>query len=123
MVIDKVIFRNWIGFWHGMDTDTLEIDFTKRKHRICLIVGTNGSGKTALEEGLTLFPNIYSSVRDSNDFIRIDENGNKEGSREIYFHNSKDTFVSKVYWINEKTKCYLFRTTGGIEEDLNPSLS
>ena len=121
MVIDKVIFRNWIGFWHGMDTDTLEIDFTKRKHRVCLIVGTNGSGKTALEEGLTLFPNIYSSVRDSNDFIRIDENGNKEGSREIYFHNSKDTFVSKVYWINEKTKCYLFRTTGGIEEDLNPS--
>ena len=121
MVIDKVIFHNWIGFYHGMNTDTLEIDFSKRKHRVCLIIGTNGSGKTALEEGLTLFPNIYSAVRDSNDFIMVDKDGNRNGSREIYFHNSRDSFVSKVYWINDKTKCYLFKTTNNIEEDLNPS--
>ena len=121
MVIDKVTFHNWVGFYYGLHTDTFELDFTKRKHRMCLVFGTNGSGKTTLLEGLTLFTNIYSSVRDSNDFIITDKDGNRDGSRIIEFHNDTDTFVSKVYWINEKTKAYLFRTTGGIEEDLNPS--
>lgn len=121
MVIDKVTFHNWVGFYYGMHTDTFEIDFTKRKHRMCLVFGTNGSGKTTLLEGLTLFTNIYSSVRDSNDFIITDENGNRDGSRIIEFHDDKDTYVSKVYWLTDKTKAYLFRTTGGIEEDLNPS--
>ena len=121
MVIDKVIFHNWVGFYYGLHTDTFELDFTKRKHRMCLVFGTNGSGKTTLLEGLTLFTNIYSSVRESNDFIIKDKYGNRDGSRIIEFHNDTDTFVSKVYWINDKTKAYLFRTTGGIEDDLNPS--
>ncbi|MBO4735261.1 MAG: AAA family ATPase, partial [Paludibacteraceae bacterium] len=50
MVIDKVTFHNWVGFYYGMHTDTFEIDFTKRKHRMCLVFGTNGSGKTTLLE-------------------------------------------------------------------------
>ena len=121
----KAKFHHWTGIRLGLGVDDLELDFTKSKNRICLVLGTNGSGKTTILEGLTLFTDIYSAQRDSNDFIDVDESGNKDGYRHIYFQNGNDVFLSKVEWIGDKTRCYLTRVDSSNWdrelEDLNPS--
>lgn len=119
----KAIFKNWIGFNLGLGLDTLEIDFTKCTHRICLIMGANGSGKTTLLEGLTLFTDIYSSVRgDTSDFIITDENGDRDGYRELWVEHNSDVYISRVFWTKKGTKCSFIRINkDGSEEELNPN--
>ena len=49
-------FKNYIGFYNGMNLDVVDIDFTKCKHNIILIGGKNGSGKSTLLNHLNPFP-------------------------------------------------------------------
>jgi hypothetical protein len=118
MKITKAIFKNWVGFQIGLGRDTLELDLSGAKHRLCLILAPNRSGKTTLLEGLTLFSDIYSNVRDSGDFIIPD----KEGYRELWVTHHDMRWISKVYWLKDKTRCFLTKHyPDGREEDLNPS--
>lgn len=54
-------FVNYIGFYLGMDLNIVEIDFTKCKTNLILIVGKNGSGKSTLENHLNPFPDFSGS--------------------------------------------------------------
>ena len=49
-------FKNYIGFYNGMNLDVVDIDFTKCQHNIILIGGKNGSGKSTLLNHLNPFP-------------------------------------------------------------------
>lgn len=60
-------FEGYIGFNAEMGLDVLEIDFTKCKYNICLIVGMNGSGKSTLIEALSIFPDGSSSFMTNKD--------------------------------------------------------
>ena len=60
-------FKGYIGFNAVMGLDELEIDFSKAKHSICLIVGMNGSGKSTLLSALNIFPDnnsVYMKNKD-----------------------------------------------------------
>ena len=48
--------NNYIGIYNGMGLYQIKIDFSKAFHRICVIKGTNGSGKTTIQSALSLFP-------------------------------------------------------------------
>ena len=48
--------ENYIGIYNGMGLYKIQIDFAKAYHRICVIKGTNGSGKTTIQSALSLFP-------------------------------------------------------------------
>lgn len=54
-------FKGYIGFYNGLGLDTVEIDFSKCKHNIVLIIGKNGSGKSTLMDHLNVFPDPSSS--------------------------------------------------------------
>lgn len=54
-------FVNYIGFYLGMDLDVVEIDFTRCKSNLILIVGKNASGKSTLENHLNPFPDPSGS--------------------------------------------------------------
>lgn len=117
-------FENFVGIWYGLHLKNFEIDFTKCKNRITLILGHNGSGKSSFLESLTLFTDIISALREPNDFIIRDKDGHRNGAREIYFVNGDKYYVSKCYWIDNTTKAYLFETdASGKKElkDFNPS--
>lgn len=52
---------NYIGIYNGMGLYDIEIDFSKSLHKICVIKGTNGSGKSTIMNALSLFPDGYSA--------------------------------------------------------------
>ena len=60
MRIVHAYFKGYIGFYNGMGLDKLEIDLSKCKHNIVLIVGKNGCGKSTLESALNIFPDNNS---------------------------------------------------------------
>ena len=84
MRIVHAYFKGYIGFYNGMGLDKLEIDLSKCKHNIVLIVGKNGCGKSTLESALNIFPDNNSCFRngvnackrltvvDGNDVYEID---------------------------------------------------
>ena len=98
-------FRGYAGFYHGMGLETLEIDFSKSKYNIVLIVGKNGCGKSTLLSALNIFPDNNSCFRnnvegekllrilDKNDVydIRIlypiDSNGNRKTTKAFISRN------------------------------------
>ena len=52
---------NYIGIYNGMGLYDIEIDFSRSMHRVCVIKGTNGSGKSTIMNALSVFPDSNSS--------------------------------------------------------------
>ena len=72
-------FKGYIGFNAIMGLDELEIDFSKSRHSICLIVGMNGSGKSTLLSALNIFPDnntVYMKNKDGSKLIRLVDGNN-----------------------------------------------
>src|SRR5574344_746740 len=46
----------YIGIYNGLGKDTLEIDLTKAKNKICVISGPNGVGKSTLQNAIGILP-------------------------------------------------------------------
>ena len=53
-------FKGYIGFNNGMGIPELEIDFSKANHKICIISGRNGGGKSTLLNSLNILPDNSS---------------------------------------------------------------
>ena len=69
---------NYIGIYNGMGLYEIEIDFSKSIHKVCVIKGTNGSGKSTIMNALSLFPDGNSSFipdMPASKIIRILYNG------------------------------------------------
>lgn len=101
MWIKHVILENFTTIKTGMDTYRLEIDFSKRKNPICILVGPNGCGKTSLLSVLNPFATLGNlDVRDSQDLI-IE---GKPGYKEIEIVNNENTYLIKhFYSVNKNT--------------------
>lgn len=79
MKIVYASFKGYIGFYAKMGLEKLEIDFSKSRSNIILIVGMNGSGKSTLLNALNVFPDpgdCFMPDRDGEKFIRLVDNGN-----------------------------------------------
>ena len=72
-------FKGYIGFNAVMGLDELEIDFSKAKHQICLIVGMNGVGKSTLLSALNIFPDnssCFMKNKDGSKLLRLIDDTN-----------------------------------------------
>lgn len=107
MFIKELILKNFAGIHATMKTKYIRIDFSKRKHNICLIAGPNGKGKTVLLSQLNPFATLGTlDVRDNLPLILSKKEGYKkiviqDGENEYliehFYHPSKDTHLVKSY--------------------------
>lgn len=117
MRFTRLILEGYIGIYHGLHTDKIDIDLHQCTHRILLIRGENGSGKTTIFNAMTVLP-------DSNDqfipgmpaskYAEIYDNGT------IYQMN----FIHPVRadGTREPTKAYIKRCFPGQQPvELNPN--
>lgn len=61
MRINYLELRNYAGIYNGMELNELVIDFSKCQHKICLIKGDNGSGKSTIMKALNPLPEPSSA--------------------------------------------------------------
>ena len=118
MKLTNLILENYIGIYNGLNLKRIEIDFTKCLHRIIMIVGDNGSGKSTILRALNPLP-------DSNiNFIP-----NKSARKVISY---VDEFTGTEYIIEyihaigsngkrETTKGYIKKTINRELIELNPN--
>ena len=109
--------ENYIGIYNGMGLYNIKINFLKSKHRICVIKGTNGSGKTTIQSALSLFP-------DSNDAFIPD----KPAKKIVQVLNNNIIYEVKFFHdirtsgVRIPTKAFITKKTpDGNEVELNPS--
>lgn len=113
----RLRLENYIGIYNGMGLNHIEIDFSKCIHKVLIIKGDNGTGKSTIFKALT--PLADSSIN----FIP-----DKTAIKEIAYETDFQTILNIKYesvvkdGIRRPTKCYLNRLNpdGGIE-NLNPS--
>ena len=108
---------NYIGIYNGMGLYKIVIDFSKAYHRICVIKGTNGSGKTTIQSALSLFP-------DGNECFIPD----KSAYKIVRVTNGLDKYEVKFYHdaksggMRSTTKAFIAKANQeGILEELNPN--
>lgn len=113
----RLRLENYIGIYNGMGLSHIEIDFSKCIHKVLIIKGDNGTGKSTIFKALT--PLADSSIN----FIP-----DKTAIKEIAYETDFQTILNIKYesvvkdGIRRPTKCYLNRLNpDGSIENLNPS--
>ena len=113
----RLRLENYIGIYNGMGLSSIEIDFSKCIHKVLIIKGDNGTGKSTIFKALT--PLADSSIN----FIP-----DKTAIKEIAYETDFQTILNIKYesivkdGIRRPTKCYLNRLNpDGSIENLNPS--
>lgn len=113
----RLRLENYIGIYNGMGLSSIEIDFSKCIHKVLIIKGDNGTGKSTIFKTLT--PLADSSI----DYIP-----DKTAIKEIAYETDFQTILNIKYeslvkdGIRRPTKCYLNRLNpDGSIENLNPS--
>lgn len=110
---------NYVGIKGGMDLDEIEVDFSKSKNKLVVILGDNGSGKSSFFNAFHMLPDSYSDLvpckpakkegiwEDNDTFYHVSINYNLVGNPE----NNK-----------RETKAYIKKMTVGTEpEEMNPN--
>lgn len=110
-------FIGLIGVCRASGLKEIFIDFTKCTHKIVLIMGKNGSGKSTIEDALTPFPDPISKYLP-----------HEEGLKEIeYIMNDGTEYKIRIeYPINKmgeriQTKAYIEKNVNGNIIELNPN--
>ena len=107
-----------VGVCRASGLKEIYIDFTKSIHKIILIIGKNGSGKSTIEDALTPFPEQASKYYLSGE----------AGYKEIAYTMEDGTeYICKIeYPVNKlgerlQTKAYLEKIVDGVSVELNPN--
>ena len=99
MVIEYIKLKNFANIYTSFKSECIEIDFSKRKNKITLITGPNGSGKTSILSTLHPFANNGNlDVRNEMPLIRK----GKEGYKEIHISNDGDMYIIKHFYTPTK---------------------
>lgn len=99
MTIEKLILKNYASINTAMNCRYIEIDFSKRKNKICLLIAPNGGGKTSILSALTPFASLGNlDVRDAQPLILKHEKGYKE----IHYRKWKDYYIIKHFYTPTK---------------------
>ena len=99
MWIKHIILENFASVKVGMKVNIVEIDFSKRKNKICLLTAPNGTGKTSLLSTFTPFASLGNlDVRDSENLILDGKNGYKE----ITIIDGMDEYLIKHFYSPSK---------------------
>ena len=113
----RLRLKNYIGIFNGMGLEDIEIDFSKCTHRILIIKGDNGTGKSTIFKALT--PLSDSSIN----FIE-----EKTAIKEISYMMNDNTIVNIKYEsvfkdkTRKPTKCHMSKITqDGTVTNINPT--
>lgn len=113
----RLRLKNYIGIFNGMGLEDIEIDFSKCTHKILIIKGDNGTGKSTIFKALT--PLSDSSIN----FIE-----EKTAIKEISYMMNDNTIVNIKYEsvfkdkTRKPTKCYMSKITqDGTVTNINPT--
>ena len=90
MLLKRLKLINYGGIYNGMGLYEIEIDFTRCMHRIVLIKGDNGSGKSTIESALKPLPDDNSS------FI-----SGMDASKEIEYLDELTGIIYSIKYIHE----------------------
>lgn len=117
MLLKRLKLVNYGGIYNGMGLYEIEIDFTKCRHRIVLIKGDNGSGKSTIESALKPLPDDNAS------FI-----SGKNAYKEIEYYDELTNIIYYIRYVHEyknssrTSKGYFYKTLpNGNTIDMNPS--
>lgn len=106
---------NYIGIANGLGLYTIYIDFTRCKHRVVVLIGDNGAGKSTIFKSLTVLPNNSDMFIPGMNAIKtvevIDETTGAE-YKIRYEHTAKK---DKGY----TTKGFVYKTLDGITVNMN----
>lgn len=114
MKLVKAIFHNYADILAGTGKSKLELDFSKSKNRVTLILGPNGSGKTAIMSKIHPFAFTIGDKRSGKSII-VD---GKPGYKEMHYLEKGNLYVIK-HFINEKGTVKSYISLNG--EELNPN--
>lgn len=110
-------FKGLIGINRASGLHEIKIDFTKCKHKIILIIGKNGSGKSTISDALHPFPDPPSNYLP-----------HEEGIKEIEYISDHGILYRILiqYPIGKNgerttTKAYIQRIVSGVVDELNPN--
>ena len=95
MKITRLILENFANIYTAMNKKKIDIDFSKCKNNITILVGNNGSGKTSILSELHPFAN--SGSFDTRSEINLILNG-CDGYKEIHIEDNEDYYVIKHYY-------------------------
>lgn len=114
MKIASIYLQNYIGIYNGMGLREIFIDFSIGSHRIVVIRGDNGSGKSTIMKSLSIFP-------DSNDSFIPGEMAKKEI---VVVDNDISYIITFIHpmksnGMRDTTKAYIKKNVGGMITELN----
>lgn len=109
--MDRIRLENFALIKSGMGLDEIDIDFTKSKYTVSLIIGNNGTGKTALLSNFHPFPYLGAlEAREDADIIIPDMDGHKE----VWYSKGDDQYyIEHIYLApagkrtTRQVKCYI----------------
>jgi DNA repair exonuclease SbcCD ATPase subunit len=107
MKITYAKFTNFAGIYAGLGVKELELDFSKSKNKIIMLLGGNGAGKTTIMSLLHPF-------RDTNDIRTNYILEDHDGYKEIHLKMGNDFYVIKHYY-GKQNKSFITKN----EEELN----
>ena len=118
MKITRMKLKNFISVYVTMNRKEIDIDFTKGKNNIILLVGANGSGKTSLLSNMQPFATLGTlDLRNSQDLILDGEDGYKLIEYDLNDHHYK--IEHHYLWNNGRRKTLSYIKLDG--KELNPS--
>lgn len=112
MYIERIVLENFRNIESGLKANRLEIDFSNRENKICLIVGRNGIGKTSILSCLTPFATLGNlDVRNNNpliiekkqgykNIVIIDNDRNKIDIQHMYIVNGDGHTIKSYIKLN-----------------------
>lgn len=109
--MERIRLENFALIKSGMGLDEIDIDFTKSKYTVSLIIGNNGTGKTALLSNFHPFPYLGAlEAREDADIIIPDMDGHKE----VWYSKGDDQYyIEHIYLApagkrtTRQVKCYI----------------
>jgi DNA repair exonuclease SbcCD ATPase subunit len=84
-------FVNFAGVYAGLGRKELELDFSKSKNKIVMLLGGNGAGKTTILS-------LLHPYRDTNDIRTNYILENEEGYKEVHLKLNDDLYIIKHYY-------------------------
>lgn len=112
--------NNYIGIYNGMGLYTIQVDLSLGTHRVCVIKGTNGSGKSTIMNALSLFPdgnNAFIPNMNASKIVRVAHAGHIYEAKfyhDVKSNGERDTTKAYIAKSDENGNMIELNTNGNV---------